>query len=104
MARLCLFLISLAPVGLKPRQSGSVQTQPFLFYHSFTIIHIKFQVLSVFDPVAFPGYLYDLCTAEEAIEYCRGSRHVSYELTPVLQRPVGGHDGRAQFVSTHDYL
>jgi len=41
---------------------------------------------------------------EEPVEYCGCCGHVSDEFSPVFDGSVGGHDGRAVFVSPHNDL
>ena len=57
---------------------------------------------TAFEAIAFAGEGDDLGVLQEPVEDRRGGRDVADQLAPVFDRAVGGHDGRADFVPTHD--
>ena len=59
---------------------------------------------AVFEAIAFAGDLDDLGMMEEAVEDGGSGGDVSEEFAPLFDGAVGGHEGGAHFVTTHDDL
>ena len=59
---------------------------------------------TVLEPVALTGDGDDGGVMEKAVEDRSRGGHILKQLTPILQRPVAGHDRRTRFVAPHDDL
>lgn len=57
---------------------------------------------TVFETVAAAGDLEDFGVVQEAVEDGGGGGDVAEEFAPFFEGAVGGHEGGAQFVATHD--
>jgi hypothetical protein len=58
----------------------------------------------VFEPEAPAGEGDDAGVVEEAVEDGGGGRDVADQLAPVLEGPIGSHEGGPVFVAAHDDL
>jgi len=58
----------------------------------------------IFQSVALASNLDNLGPVQDAIQDSGCGRYVTDQFAPVVQGPVGGHDGGAQLVPSHDDL